>query len=101
VIVTALLLLHAGSAVRYNTVHGAQLITLNASTADISFYAATDATNAFASPIDCYRLTKQPGGAVSYSTCAAAQPPQPPQYSLLTGALADNTHGTANRVVWR
>jgi hypothetical protein len=91
----------AGSAVRYNAVHGAQLITLNSTTADVAFYAATDATNAYASPIDCYRLTKQSSGAVGYSTCAAAQPPQTPQYSLLTGAVADNTQGTANRVQWR
>jgi hypothetical protein len=95
----------AGSAVRDNSVHGAQLITLNATTADVAFYAATDANNPYATQVDCYRLIKQSsGGAISYSSCAGAAPPTPPggqQYSLLTGAVADNAQGTANRVTWQ
>jgi hypothetical protein len=88
--------------VRYNSVHGAQLINLNSTTAEISFYAATDPTNPYATFVDCYRLTKQANGTISYSTCSAiAPPPAAPQYSLLTGALADNTAGTHNRVLWR
>ncbi|WIA29649.1 hypothetical protein OEZ86_012135 [Tetradesmus obliquus] len=92
----------SGSAVRYSTTHGAQLLTINATTADIAFYAATDATNPYASQVDCYRLTKPASGAVAYSSCAAgAPPPAAPQYSLLTGAAADDTAGTHNRVMWR
>jgi hypothetical protein len=85
---------------RYNAVHGAQLITLDSTKADISFYAATDAAaaNPLASQIDCYRINKAPGASVLYSACTQ---PWAAQYSLLTGALARNTATGRPAIAWR
>jgi hypothetical protein len=63
-------------------VHGAQLIYVDAESADISFYAATDPADPFASQIDCYHINKGASGSVTYSACTLKL------YSLLNGDLA-------------
>jgi hypothetical protein len=68
--------------VRYNAVHGAQLIILDDESADISFYAATNPADPYAYKADCYRITKGAAGSVTYSSCA------PKLFSLLNGGLA-------------
>jgi hypothetical protein len=83
---------------RYNAVHGAQLIDIDSTTADISFYAATNPANPLASQIDCYRITKAPNGGVAYSACTARPVVQ---YSLLTGAVAKNTAADRPAIAWR
>jgi hypothetical protein len=88
----------AGSAITYNAVHGAQLITLTETTADIAFYAATDPNNALASQIDCYRITKGAGNSVSYGACTPTSGGGE-EFSLLTGGPAGQ--GTDKLMSWK
>jgi hypothetical protein len=82
--------------VRYNAQHGAQLININSTTAEVAFWAATSATNP--TQIDCYALTKE-GSSVTYSSC---MPVVLPMFSLLTGqATSDTEPGTHNKMPWR
>lgn len=86
----------AGSTVRYNAQHGAQLITINATTVELAFWAATSPTSP--TLIDCYAITQQ-GAAVTYSSC---MPYVAPTFSLLTGrATSDAQPGTVDQVAWR
>ena len=90
----------AGSAYRYNADYGAQLITFNSTTAELEFYAATNAADPYADPKDCYRIVKS-GGISSYSECTATPPPGTSSFSLLTGAAASDIVGTHNVMKWR
>lgn len=58
----------AGSEVRYNAHHGAQVIDVNATSAEFRFYAATSPEHAL---IDCYRITKDEGGENTYEDCVS------------------------------
>lgn len=79
---------------RFNAQHGAQLININATTAEIAFWAATNPPTL----VDCYAITQQ-GAALNYSTC---MPYMPPAFSLLTGGVASDTQpGTVDQVAWR
>jgi hypothetical protein len=88
--------LRAGSTIRYNAVHGAQLLTITDTTIDIAFYAATDPANALASQIDCYRIAKGATNSVSYSACTP-QGDGDQQISLLT---ADGAQAGTDKLVW-
>jgi hypothetical protein len=90
----------AGSAYRYNANYGAQLITFNSTTVEAKFYAATNPSDPYADPKDCYVISKV-GGVTSYAECTAGPPPANPSYSLLTGAPADDIVGTHNVMKWR
>lgn len=81
-----------GSAVLYNAVHGAQLISITDTTVDIAFYAATNSINAYAALVDCHRIIKSEGRTVSYSSC---MPSVNPTHSLLT-RLAAGTAGSVD-----
>uniref|UniRef100_A0A383W657 Fibronectin type-III domain-containing protein n=1 Tax=Tetradesmus obliquus TaxID=3088 RepID=A0A383W657_TETOB len=87
--------LEQGSEARYNAVHGAQLLTLTDTTADIAFYAATDPS----SLIDCYRITKAAAGGVTYGACTPQGGGEGREYSLLTGDTAQA--GTDKLVAWK
>lgn len=88
--------MYAGSALRYNSQHGAQLMNVNSTHAEIAFWAATSPTSP--TLVDCYTLVKQ-GSAVTYSGC---MPVVPASFSLLTGgSVSDTQPGTANQMAWR
>lgn len=87
-----------GSIRRYADNHGAQLLEVTRDSVTTRFYAATDPNNAFASPIDCHRMTRDENGGVLHSNCDEGPPQR--AYSLLTGAEASD-NGNAGVMPWR
>lgn len=82
----------AGSTVRYNAHHGAQILDINATTAEFRFYAATSPKPTL---IDCFRIKKGAGGANTYEDCRFET------FSLLTGGKASDAVGTSGSMNWR
>lgn len=82
---------------RYRAQHGAQIVDVDASSAEFKFYAATPSA---ASPtlVDCYRIRKAADGTKTYEECT---PASTPAFSLLTAAAASSTDGTHGKVAWR